>query len=50
MVAKCLSTCGGLLYLPETQENTRYKPNNIMDNKVKLLSQLEAIYSDIYQQ
>jgi hypothetical protein len=37
MVAKCLSTCRRLLYLPKTQQNTRYKPNNLMDKQVKLV-------------
>jgi hypothetical protein len=37
MVAKCLSTCGRWLYLPETQEKTRYKLNNPMDKQVKLV-------------
>jgi hypothetical protein len=36
MVAKCLSTCERWLYLPETQEKTRYKLNNPMDKQVKL--------------
>lgn len=36
MVAKCLSTRGRWLYLPETKENTRYKLDNTMDKQVKL--------------
>jgi hypothetical protein len=36
MVAECLSTCERWLYLPETQEKTRYKLNNPMDKQVRL--------------
>jgi hypothetical protein len=37
MVSKCLSTYRRWLYLPETQENTRYKLDNPMDNQVKIV-------------
>jgi hypothetical protein len=37
VVAKCLSTCGRWLYLPKTQEKTRYKLKNPMDKQVKLV-------------
>jgi hypothetical protein len=37
MIAKCLSICGGKLYLPETRENTRYKSNNLTKKQVKLV-------------
>jgi hypothetical protein len=36
MVFKCLSTCGRWLYLPKTQEKTRYKLKDPMEKQVKI--------------
>jgi hypothetical protein len=37
MVFKCLSTCRRWLYLPETQEKTRYELKYPMDKQVNLV-------------